>query len=195
MAYITESEARSYASPLKVGLGGISKKASVQLRESMEVAKAEPAHDIFLAHSLQDADVILGVKNLLRNFGFSSFVDWADGGPLLSRSDISSATAAELRVQIRKSHSLLVCASDASRNSRWVPWEIGYADGVGKPVAVLQLVRALGPFPGSEYLGLYPHIEKANSETGRELLWVIAGGDAYAELREWLGGKKPSKFS
>ena len=191
MSLITVSEARSYALPTPLGLGGTSKTASVLLKESLNEARAQPARDVFLAHSLQDANVVLGIKNLLKHFGFSSFVDWADGGPVLSRTDISSATAAELRLQIRKSRALLVCTSDASRASRWVPWEIGFADGVGKPVAVLPLITQATTFPGSEYLELYPYVEKEHSTTGRELLW-IREGEGFAELSEWIDGRKPS---
>ena len=56
---------------------------------------------------------------------------------------------------------LVYASSKASPNSRWMPWELGYFDGLRKGhISIFPLVEGPGDqFKGLEYLALYPAFE------------------------------------
>lgn len=117
--------------------------------------------DIFLSHSSDDAVTIAGIKAILERDGSRVYVDWMDD-PQLDRSRVSVATADVLRKRMRASASLVYVSSQASTASRWMPWELGYFDGMRSGrVAILPLVQSSdAEFSGIEFVGLYPKIER-----------------------------------
>ena len=160
MAYLTESRARAAA--------GVRTPSSVEaaLRKSAATALTT-TFDIFLSHSSLDAEVILGVKELLEGEGLTVYVDWIEDAQL-DRSRVTAQTAELLRTRMRHSRSLIFATSETSSRSKWMPWELGYFDGF-RPgfVAILPLVSsASADFSGQEYLGLYPYLEDINWNTG-----------------------------
>ena len=52
---------------------------------------------------------------------------------------------------------LIFATSKASPNSKWMPWELGYFDGLhSNQVGILPIVESpSGAFSGQEYIGLY----------------------------------------
>lgn len=153
MAYLTEGELRRYA-------GGLTASAA---RESLRRAakSAVGPFDVFLSHSVRDADVIFGLHELLTGRGLRVYVDWIDD-PELDRSHVSAATAARLRERMQQSSTLVYATSRAARTSRWMPWELGYFDGMrdSKRVSLLPIEdHGRDAFVGQEYLGLYRVIE------------------------------------
>lgn len=53
-----------------------------------------------------------------------------------------------------------------ARKSKWVPWELGFADeakGMNN-VAILPVADSSGNWEGNEYMGLYQTIEIANDD-------------------------------
>lgn len=129
--------------------------------------------DIFLSHSSDDAVTIAGVKTILESDGSRVYVDWMDD-PQLDRSRVSAGTADLLRKRMRASASLFYVSSKASPASRWMPWELGYFDGM-RPghVAILPLVEASdSEFSGIEFVGLYPKVER--DTVGRPLVRLSA---------------------
>lgn len=117
--------------------------------------------DIFLSHSTDDAVTIAGIKTILERDGSKVYVDWIDD-PQLDRSRVSAATADVLRRRMRASASLMYVSSKSSSASRWMPWELGYFDGM-RPgrVAILPIVEASdSEYTGIEFVGLYPTVER-----------------------------------
>lgn len=156
MAFLTEGEAIQ-AAHRRFGYGRV---VEAELRKSAS-APADAQFDIFLSHSREDAVVIGGVKALLEDEGLRVYVDWLDD-PQLDRSRVTATTADLLRRRMRKSRYLLYASSRASSHSKWMPWELGFFDGMrpGK-VGILPIVRAsTDSFMGVEYLALYPVIER-----------------------------------
>jgi hypothetical protein len=158
MAYFTKSAARSAATSQRQKLA---KSATQILAEGASSASVAGTFDIFLSHSIQDADLVLGMKLLLDKQGFSVYVDW-DTDAHLDRSTVSKETAVLLRTRMRQSKSLLYLATENAGASKWMPWELGYFDGLRNGgVAVLPLVdQEDGKFPRQEYLALYPVVTK-----------------------------------
>lgn len=121
------------------------------------------AFDIFLSHAIADAELVLGVKQLLEQQGATVYVDWSHDRQL-DRSKVNVETAALLRQRMRQSKSLIYLATDAATTSKWMPWELGFFDGYRSGcVAIMPLLdRETDGFSGQEYLGLYPRVTKDN---------------------------------
>ncbi len=165
MAYLRIAEARAAAQSATTR---VQKSASTVLREEARSASSRSSFEVFLSHSFDDAEVILGVKKLLETLGLSVYVDWIDDAAL-DRSTVSSATAKVLRARLRSSTNLVYAHSANAINSKWMPWELGYFDGF-KPnfVWVLPLVTSVdSEFKGQEYVGIYPTVDKLASLPGR----------------------------
>src|SRR5690349_20180690 len=157
MAFLRVSEARNAA-----GFRAYNLHASNQVLAEQERAfSTAKRYDVFLSHSFQDADVILGVKTILESLRLPVYVGWIDDGGL-DRRRVTVRTAELLRVRMRQSSCLIYVHTSQSADSAWMPWELGYFDGF-KPnfVWILPLVNTSdAEFKGQEYLGLYPTVDK-----------------------------------
>lgn len=161
MAFITLNEARNAG--LRTHQRSQKTASRILLDESSVATHAQGKWDIFLSHSMTDADVVLGVKRILEAAQLSVFVDWVEH-PQLDRSKVTPAVADMLRVAMRASSSLVFATSETSSSSKWMPWELGFFDGLKGNVAILPLVaHAGGSFHGQEYLGLYPVVEDVSN--------------------------------
>jgi len=164
MAFLRMSEARAAAGARAYNL----RAAEQALAEQARAFSPSKRYDVFLSHSYQDADVILGVKTIIESLGLTVYVDWVDDAGL-DRSKVTVKTAEILRVRMRQSSSMVYVHSAQSPDSKWMPWELGYFDGF-KPsfVWILPLVLSSdSEFQGQEYLGLYPTIDKLAVLPGR----------------------------
>lgn len=131
--------------------------------------------DVFLSHSIADARVVLGVRQLLVAQGLTVYVDWVDD-PQLERSEVSAATAARLRQRMRSCRSLLYATSRAARRSRWMPWELGYFDGCkGSARVSIMPIENQGDngFVGEEYLELYKLVTKPDGLLNPSNAYVV----------------------
>lgn len=151
--------------------------------------------DIFLSHSYSDRDIIPDLKIELESFGFSVYVDWIND-ELLSRDNVTKETAAVLQKRMKQSKCLIYATSENSNNSRWMPWELGYFDGIkDKMVGILPLKKYgnnfKDDFKGEEYLGLYYYIDKQNNKNSQLKLWVREYEEKYVVFESWLKGEKP----
>ena len=85
--------------------------------------------DIFLSHSYNDRKIIPALKKKLESFGFSVYVDWITDH-LLSRKNVTKETAQVLQKRMKQSKCLIYATSQNSSTSKWMPWELGYFDGI-----------------------------------------------------------------
>ena len=182
MAYLTRSQARSAAT---VTL--LVESARTSLRKSAS-APMTATFDIFLSHSYEDAELILGVKNLLEARRLRVYVDWVEDNKL-DRTAVNANTAEIVRQRMRRSSYLLFATTTNSSQSRWMPWELGYFDG-HKPgkVGILPLLERSGDiFAGQEYLGLYPVVEVASIPGAAPRFEVRgAAGSSNQDLRQLI---------
>lgn len=158
MAFLTEAAARKAASDFRLSDPfRVTKSASRILEEA--AATPQTSFDVFLSHSRLDAEIILGVQQLLKAQGLSVYVDWLVD-PQMDRSNVTTETADKLRTRMRQSRSLIYVHSANSPGSKWMPWELGFFDGFRSAVAVLPIVqRTDETFKGVEYVSLYPYID------------------------------------
>jgi len=162
------------------------------LKEAM--APLDWQFDIFLSHSYRDAVRVRALKGLIEELGYSVYVDWVEDDEL-NRQGVDAATAARLRQRIHMSRCLLVHVTPNTSVSRWVPWELGFADGAGKQVGILPTPERdvkTDRYEGEEYLKLYPYIDLAeDTEAGEPTLWANSAPDIYVSFDRWLNGQAP----
>lgn len=183
MAFFTKSEARAAAA----GARG-SRTAQTVLKEGMENYKQHEKFDIFLSHSIDDSDLVLGVMTLLQKQGLRVYVDWVVDRQL-NRNSVDKETAAVLRARMKSSSSMMYIATDNSTNSKWMPWELGFFDG-HKPnqVAILPLLDSDNQsFEGQEYLGLYPLVTKYLQNNSMNY-YVEERGHRWSNLKYFANG-------
>lgn len=180
MALVTLGEARAAAS----SRGITASAAPAELRKSA-AAPADKRYDIFLSHASEDATVIAGVKALLEDEGLQVYVYWAEEG---QSNRVTAATAAKLRLRMNNCQALIYASSQASPNSKWMPWELGYFDG-RKPgrVAIFPLPSSsYSTFVGQEYLGLYPNVERIQWKSGRRGLGISTSDTTAEDLAGFI---------
>ena len=164
MAYFTKQEARNYAKrSITASVESYSRVESYssKLESIVESQNNQRQFDVFLSHSIRDEELILGIVEFLKQMGKEVYVDWIEDRQL-SRSSVTPETAETLRQRMNQSSRLLYLATDNASSSKWMPWELGYFDGLKSGnVAILPLVdSAYSSFQGQEYLGLYPALGK-----------------------------------
>ncbi|WP_251125921.1 TIR domain-containing protein [Exiguobacterium sp. s22] len=126
--------------------------------------ESSKTYDIFLSHSFQDADLILGFTKELEQRGYSVYVDWIEDAQL-DRNHVNAHTANQLRFRMKKCKCLLFVSTDNSVLSKWMPWELGYFDGMKGRVAIVPVVTSSSvsdSYKGQEYLGIYDYITYGN---------------------------------
>lgn len=160
-----------------------SKTASKILNESYNAYNPFKTYDIFLSHSYQDAEVILGLKNTLEERGYEVYVDWIEDRQM-SRENVNARTANQLRIRMKTCRSLFFVTSDNSTDSKWMPWELGYFDGFKGKVAILPINNSSyqkDTYEGQEYLGLYNYVIDNYG-----LLYIRYLNGTLKGFKEWL---------
>jgi len=142
--------------------------------------------DIFLSHSYKDKEIIPALKIELEKMGYSVYVDWISDGCISRNKTIDKETASMLQKRMKQSKCLLYATSSNSKNSRWMPWELGYFDGIkNKKVAILPIKKNDNDFDddfkGEEYLGLYQYIDITSG-----ILYVQESFSKYEKFNDWI---------
>lgn len=161
------------------------------LRDATAAASPRERFDVFVSHSIKDAEIVLGAKSILERSGLSVYVDWIVD-PHLDRTRVSGTTAKRLRERMRQCCSLMYLHSRYSTVSRWMPWELGFFDGVNGNVAVLPVVPDAGSlsFAEQEYLEIYPKVDFINLDKAKHSPFINKtkqlGLGSWKSLSEWI---------
>lgn len=153
--------------------------AETVLQETYFKSTSSETFDIFLSHSIKDAEVILGIKLLLEGKGLSVYVDWLVDSDL-HRDRVTVSTAERLRVRMKQSKAMIYAHSNNSPTSKWMPWELGFFDGYKGVISILPIARSSDEsFQGQEFLGLYPYLDTAGENKS---IFVNKGAAPYSSL-------------
>ncbi len=145
-------------------------------------------YDLFISHSFQDRSLVFGLTRLFTDTGYNVYVDWIDDKNL-NRDDVTVETASLLRNRISNSKGLAYVATDNIAGSKWCPWELGIADGMGKKTCILPIMKK--GYAGREYLNLYPYLEYLQYKGKTQFeFWITdqAKKANYTSLKKWLAG-------
>lgn len=162
------------------------------LNEQRSFSGVNKTYDIFLSHSTDDAELVTGLKLEIEDMGYSVYIDWIED-PELNRANVTKDTALLLQERMKNCTALIYAFSENAVNSKWMPWELGYFDGIKGKVAVLPISKSSKyDFEGAEYLGIYYYVQIDPHEgTTKNDLWVHEAFSSYIYYKEWLTGKEP----
>jgi hypothetical protein len=141
--------------------------------------------------------MINGVRQILESEGLSVYIDWIDD-PQLDRTHVTVTTAVVLRRRMKESKTFLYATSSNASESKWMPWEIGFFDGLGGGrIAIFPLVpSSTADFKGQEYLSLYPYIEKVtDARRYSHEMGIRKTASTYIPLREFVAGSATTRPS
>lgn len=160
------------------------------ITEGRQIGDSVKTYDIFLSHSSNDNELIAGLKLLLQDMDYSIYVDWNDSA--LNPNHVTPKTADVLRKRMAQCRSLIYAFSENASNSKWMPWELGYFDALRTSrVAVLPIRQdAYKAYSGSEYVGLYYHVQVDKAQGGIDAIWVH-NGEKYVNYKNWINGQEP----
>ena len=150
MAFLTESLLRKKSNSFQ-------KFASASSKYFKEVL-SQAEITVFLSHSHEDKELAQGVIELLAEQGVYIYVDWNDSNmPRIT----SGETARKIKEKIKGLHLFFFLATDNGLNSKWCPWELGFADSVKdyNEILIIPVADPSGKFKGNEYLQIYKHLE------------------------------------
>lgn len=153
---LRQSDLRTYTSS-----AGISETAG-----TIRVTKAAGRKTAFLCHSHLDRELAERVQSFLQSKGWSIYIDWKDAEMPTSP---NRETAEKIQAKIKDLDWFLFLATQNSLQSKWCPWELGYADGKkGRtPIAIIPTVDDSGARHGTEYMALYKRIDQNISGSWR----------------------------
>ena len=185
MALFVESTVRARAQ--QEVRKSVSKTAGQLIIESASTFNRLKKYDVFLSHSVNDSELILGMKGIIEDLGYNVYVDWIDD-PELDRKKVSKETAKKLRDRMNSSNSLFFVTTENADNSKWMPWECGYFDGIKEKVAIVPVKKysVNNEYVGQEYLGLYPYVVKQQSTNEKERLWIHLDTKLYVSFDSWV---------
>jgi len=152
-------------------------------------AASRSGKSVFLSHSSKDNELIPSVVGILEGEGGRVYVDLGDD----RLPDVPSPeTAAILRDTVRQTQSFVLLVTPNSKDSIWIPWELGLADGAHGParVSLFPVANAAAEMRWSEqeYLGLYQRIVWGRIKGYERELWMVWDhhDNTATPLRRWL---------
>lgn len=186
MSLFVESDLRQRA------LAGSTIQKSATLEGRAMTHDSAPAFDIFLSHSFNDKELVDGIRMSLEDMGFSVYVDWVHDKEL-SRDKVTPETAQVLRSRMEMSKCLFFATTASSGGSKWMPWELGYMDGMNGRAAILPVAQKVThAYAGQEYLGVYPYVQRDPAKGApRQRLWIHRSPSNYILFEDWLKGQGP----
>lgn len=174
--FITRNQLRNYQWGISIA------NESVQSRqlEATALHSYEAQVTIFLSHSHKDRELVEPATAFLRSHGIKIYVDWMDEG---MPDVVSGETAKKLKERIQQQRKFIVLVTENSKDSRWVPWELGYADPTKgmEHIASFPITESVD-FAHNEYLRIYPKIQFVSN------IWWVWREDPQnlTQLSEWL---------
>jgi hypothetical protein len=145
--------------------------------------------NVFLSHTSADIDLLPGVIKILEGHGGRVYVDRAD--PILPALDIFEI-ANRVRDAVRRCPKLVVLVTPRSKNSKWIPWELGLGDGANraKNIALFPSAETAleQEWSKQEYLGLYQRLFWGDFKGEEKKCWMVLDhrDNTGVKLSTWL---------
>ena len=155
-----------------------------------EASRTKAGKTVFLSHSSNDEEHLPAVIAILENHGGHVYVDSEDERlPTTPNRE----TAEILRGTVNSCRRFVLFVTTNSKDSKWIPWELGLADGEkGQwPVALFPTAEKSyeQKWSQTEYLGLYQRIVWGKIEdVTQDDAWIVLNHEKNTAitLRRWL---------
>jgi hypothetical protein len=163
--------------------------ANFSLKKSMNFSVIN--FNIFLSHSSKDNEFLPYIIDILKNHGGIPYVDIGDNK--LPNSP-SVDTAKILKLNIEKAKRFVLFLTTNSKDSNWVPWELGLSDGAknNDDIAIFPSAEMAynSNWTNQTYLGLYRKIVWGRLDGYNEDVWMVwdITRNTAIELSEWIRG-------
>jgi hypothetical protein len=163
--------------------------AESDARQLIKEASSPEGKNVFLSHTSKDDDLLPGVIRVLEGHGGRVYVDQRD--PALPDLDIFEI-ANRLREAVRRCQKFVVLVTPRSKDSKWIPWELGLGDGVNNDINVALFPSAETAleqkWSEQEYLGLYQRIFWGDWKGEDKKCWMVLDhrNKAGTKLSTWL---------
>lgn len=165
----------------------------VDRRAILKKAAEIQGKNTFLSHSSDDHDLVPGAIRILENHGARVYVDERD--PELPQNNFT-ATADRLRTAIQSCGKFVLFVTPRTKDSSWIPWELGLGDGVNSMSSVALFPSAEQLYEQTwseqEYLGLYQRIIWGNFKGQEKNEWIVLNHlkNTGIRLDEWISGRR-----
>lgn len=133
-----------------------------ELRKRLYVDKLErlKVFDVFISHNSKDEDKIIDFFKLLNEKHYVAYIDWVNDKFDLKREWCNASTAEVIKERIRQSRVFVLYLTEQTLKSQWCPWELGYADALGKKICIFQRFKSNSKIP--EFYSAYPKLVFSN---------------------------------
>lgn len=133
-----------------------------ELRKRLYVDKLErlKVFDVFISHNSKDEDKIIDFFKLLNEKHYVAYIDWVNDKFDLKREWCNASTAEVIKERIRQSRVFVLYLTEQTLKSQWCPWELGYADALGKKICIFQRFKSDSKIP--EFYSAYPKLVFSN---------------------------------
>jgi hypothetical protein len=162
-----------------------------ELQKSIRASYSTTSATAFLSHSSKDKELVAGAMVVLHEHGANVYIDEID--PEMPPYT-TEETAALLKKRIKETQRFVLLTTENSKDSRWVPWELGIADGT-KGLGKIALFPANSAtlnddWSSSEYLGLYHQIVWGRFKGNEDEVWMVLNKktNTGTHLKQWLAG-------
>ena len=132
-------------------------------------------YDLFLSHSSFDSELLLSLKSVLNHSNINVYVDWVSDRNALKRELTNINTANTIIERLKSSKALLYIHTQASQNSKWTPWELGFFHALHASKGKICIYNP-DNIEKTPYLDIYPSVVLAEgklfveTEGGRVLI-------------------------
>lgn len=155
-----------------------------------EASRTKVGKTVFLSHSSKDEEHLPAVVSILENHGGRVYVDSEDDR--LPHTP-NRETAEIIRGTVNSCNRFVLFVTTNRKDSRWIPWELGLADGEKRqhPVALFPTAENSyeQAWSKTEYVGLYQRIvwgkiKDVMTKSG----WIVLNYEknTATTLRQWL---------
>lgn len=157
-----------------------------QLMDIEEVSKCyNNSVIVLLSHKHEEVRFILKIKEFFNVEGIDIKIDWLDP-------DMPQVTDKETTYKIRQYimnwDKFILIASENSKKSLWIPWELGFADGVKGliDIAILPITYNENKWKDREYYNIYNFLRYDEDE---KLSLCNHRGVRIMSLLQWINKK------
>lgn len=139
--------------------------------------------DVFISHNSNDENKIVEFYKKLNQNGYVAYIDWVNDKFDLKRQWCNASTAKVIQERIKQSKVFVVFLSQSTLKSQWCPWELGYADALGKKICVYSY--------GLETVSIPQFYEVYSKIYIEDKIWIDDG--KRIEFKNWITSKECGK--